>query len=316
MTIPKPLVSIGMMVYNAELFVRRSLESLLAQDYENFELIISDNASTDRSGDICQEYLAKDKRVRYQRNPINLGAVENGNRLIDLATGKYFMWAADHDLWDPSFISSCISVLEAKPEVVLVYTEAMLIDVNDEPQGIIPEYIDTQGLSALQRYEQLIWNLKYCFMVYGVIRRDVLVQVNRVKKVMGGDILLLSELGLRGPFAQILKPLYFRRENRPLEDPATERTSRRLYLLDPANASRKVRYSFAELMRELRDHHLLLVLKSSLTVSEKKRAFSATISCFHSRFGVRWFHSLPHPLGKMAKLFAPKWMRQKLYHYF
>src|SRR3954452_21534224 len=106
----QPLVSIGLPVYNGEQFIRTALDSLLGQTYQPLELIICDNASTDQTAAICQEYLAKDQRVRYYRNPTNLGAVKNFNRAFELSSGIYFMWAADHDLREPTFVSRCVEV--------------------------------------------------------------------------------------------------------------------------------------------------------------------------------------------------------------
>jgi glycosyltransferase involved in cell wall biosynthesis len=108
----KPLVSIGMPVYNGEKYIRQALDSLLAQDYGHFELIISDNASTDGTAEICREYVAKDDRIRYCRNETNLGAVRNFNRVFELSSGKYFMWAATDNMLSSIFISCCFSLLQ------------------------------------------------------------------------------------------------------------------------------------------------------------------------------------------------------------
>src|SRR5215467_531149 len=112
MTDGKQLVSIGLPAHNARKYIQQTLDSLLIQDYECFELIVSDNASTDGTWDVCQEYARRDKRISCYRNDINLGATKNFNRVLELSCGKYFMWAADHDRWHPSFISRCISILE------------------------------------------------------------------------------------------------------------------------------------------------------------------------------------------------------------
>ncbi len=92
-----PTVNIGMPVYNAENYLQGALDSLLAQDYGDFDLLISDNASTDRTQEICLDYTARDRRVRYQRNGRNIGAADNFNRVLEPACGKYFMWAAHDD---------------------------------------------------------------------------------------------------------------------------------------------------------------------------------------------------------------------------
>lgn len=111
MTDDKPLVSIGMPVYNGERYIRQALDSLLAQDYANFELIISDNVSTDGTQGICLEYAARDERIRYYRNETNLGALRNFNRVFELSSGKYFMWAAHDDVWNPAYVQEVLALL-------------------------------------------------------------------------------------------------------------------------------------------------------------------------------------------------------------
>src|ERR1700726_3052082 len=123
-----PLVSIGIPVFNAQRYLREALDSLIAQDYENIELVISENASTDGTAAICREYAARDPRVRYERAEMNQGAVWNFNRVYSLARGTYFMWAAFDDLRAPSYVRRCVERLEAQPSAVLCCTDVRLID--------------------------------------------------------------------------------------------------------------------------------------------------------------------------------------------
>src|SRR5437879_5289624 len=118
-----PRVTIGMPVYNGEARLATALDSLLAQDYRDFELIISDNASTDATGSICHDYARADGRIRYYRHPQNMGAAHNFQRVLQLARGQYFMWAAYDDLWDPDFLTRCLAVLETDPSAVLAYPQ-------------------------------------------------------------------------------------------------------------------------------------------------------------------------------------------------
>ncbi|MDO9207221.1 MAG: glycosyltransferase, partial [Sulfuricurvum sp.] len=107
-------VSIGMPVYNGEMFIQEALDSLLSQTFTDFELIISDNGSTDKTEAICHEYAAKDERIRYIRQPENRGAIANFQFVLDEATGKYFMWAAYDDLWAPDFLMDATALLADK----------------------------------------------------------------------------------------------------------------------------------------------------------------------------------------------------------
>src|SRR5579859_2443011 len=122
------LVSIGMPLYNAERYLVEALDSLLAQDYSNLEVIISDNASSDGTEAICRNYAARDVRIAYHRSEVNHGAVWNFNRVFELAAGDYFMWAAYDDTRAPTFVSACVTALEGRPEAALCCTGVGFID--------------------------------------------------------------------------------------------------------------------------------------------------------------------------------------------
>ena len=102
------VVSIGMPVYNGELFLRGALDSLLAQSFGNFELIISDNGSNDGTELICREFARNDSRISYIKQPTNNGAIWNFNFVLQQAQGEYFMWAAHDDLWDKEWIAKLL----------------------------------------------------------------------------------------------------------------------------------------------------------------------------------------------------------------
>lgn len=107
----QPLVSIGIPVFNGERFINQALDTLRAQTYDNLELVISDNASTDSTGEICREYASKDRRIKYFRNPVNIGLCKNFRRAVTLATGEYFMWAAADDLKSPTAVEPCVQAI-------------------------------------------------------------------------------------------------------------------------------------------------------------------------------------------------------------
>src|SRR3569833_191665 len=114
-----PKVSIGLPVYNGENIFRETLDSILDQTFEDFELIISDNASTDHTEAICQSYVDRDKRVRYLRNPENIGASGNYTRVFEAASGENFKWAAHDDVCATTFLAECVNVLDRDPAIVL-----------------------------------------------------------------------------------------------------------------------------------------------------------------------------------------------------
>ena len=117
-----PLVSIGVPVFNGDKLLAQALAALLHQDYNNLEIIISDNGSTDTTSNICKEFVNKDTRVKYFRSEENFGLSWNFNRVLELSSGKYFMWAAHDDLREPSFVRACVEKMEQCPEAVLCQT--------------------------------------------------------------------------------------------------------------------------------------------------------------------------------------------------
>lgn len=128
MTTHIPRVTIGLPVYNGRNYLAQTMESLLAQTYTDFELVICDNASTDDTEAICRAFAARDERVRYFRNEENIGASANYNRVFELGRGMYFKWAAHDDLLAPAYLERCVEVLDQNPDVVLAYTQAKAID--------------------------------------------------------------------------------------------------------------------------------------------------------------------------------------------
>ena len=116
-----PRVSVGMPIFNSARFIRQAVDSVLGQLFTDFELIISDNASTDDTSVICQEYAMRDKRIRYFRQGENKGAHFNFNFVLAQARGEYFMWAAYDDKWDSTCLLKYTSVLDDDKDVNLVF---------------------------------------------------------------------------------------------------------------------------------------------------------------------------------------------------
>src|SRR2546425_2550054 len=123
-----PLVSIGLPVYNGENYVREAIESILDQGFADFELIISDNASTDRTGEICREWISRDSRVRYYKSEVNRGLAWNFNRVFELACGRYFLWVSHDDRVGEDYLSRCLEVLERYSGVVLCFSNSNYIN--------------------------------------------------------------------------------------------------------------------------------------------------------------------------------------------
>jgi glycosyltransferase involved in cell wall biosynthesis len=204
-------VSIGLPVYNGGRYIAETLDSLLAQTYEDFELIICDNASTDRTEQICRTYAAKDDRIRYVRNSTNLGATRNYRLAFELSSGEYFRWANCDDLFAPTSLSRCVETLDREQATVLTYPKTKLIDARGQ---IISEYEDglhLQAASASERFVHLSLRLGLVNAIYGLIRANVLKKTELIGNFIGADTVLLAELTLYGKFWEIPEFLFYRR---------------------------------------------------------------------------------------------------------
>lgn len=209
----KPRVSIGLPVYNGQNYLAETLDNLLSQHYTDFELIISDNASTDETEAICRRYAAQDTRIRYDRAEKNRGAAWNYNRVFELATGEYFKWAAHDDLCAPEFLERCVAVLDQNPDVVLAFPRTKAIDANGE---VIDEYISkVNGLSTsvYKRFYEFVVVPHPCVSVFGLMRTDVLAKTKLIGRYTGSDRPLLGELSLRGKLYEIPEFLFFYRNH-------------------------------------------------------------------------------------------------------
>ena len=107
---PVPRVSVGLPVYNGERFLAQAIDSVLQQTHSDLELVISDNASTDRTEEICRSYTTQDSRVRYFRSSANIGACRNFSRVFELSRAPYFKWACYDDICVPGFLEKCVAV--------------------------------------------------------------------------------------------------------------------------------------------------------------------------------------------------------------
>lgn len=207
----QPLVSIGLPVYNGARFLGEALEALLNQTYSNIELIVSDNASTDATPEICSRVAAGDRRVRYSRLARNIGGIPNHNRVFSLATGKYFMWASHDDLVLPSYVEKSVDCLERDTTAVLAYGKTSIIDVTGEIQRQLIVSHSADSPRAADRFKEFTQLYSMLEAFFGLIRREVLAKTRLHLLHPGSDRLLLAELSLRGRFVQIPEYLFKRR---------------------------------------------------------------------------------------------------------
>jgi GT2 family glycosyltransferase len=211
---PAPRVTIGLPVFNGEAFLAAAIDTLLAQTYRNFELIISDNASTDGTEAICRDRAARDARIRYYRSDANRGAMWNFNRVVELARGEYFKWAAHDDKHEPTYVERCVEALDRHADVVLACTK--LIDIDDD--GVRKEvevpHLRWDSPRPNVRFRALANPHHRCESVFGVIRTDVLRKTGLLSDYAGCDRVLLAQIALAGKFYEVPEVLFLHREHK------------------------------------------------------------------------------------------------------
>ena len=214
-----PRVSVGMPVYNSERYLEEALESLLAQSFGDVELVVSDNASSDRTGDICRAYASKDERIRYFRMRRNYGVIDNFNNVFRLSTGEYFKWAASDDVCGRDYLSRAVEVLDQDPSTVLVWGKTVGIDERGRRVPLEHEMTDMNSAQSVYspdpavRFRRLMRNIWWVDgPFYGLIRAEALGATRWLHpRHMSGDQILLTELSLKGRFYELPDEMFFAR---------------------------------------------------------------------------------------------------------
>lgn len=208
-----PKVSLGLPIYNGENFVREAIDSILTQTFTDFELVITDNGSTDKTQEICEAYAAQDARVKYFRNERNLGAAPNFNRAFEKCRGEYFKWVAHDDVMGPRFLEACVDVLDNNPDVVLCFPNVVVIDETGKHIDKYDINLTSNVSSPTERFRSLTTDWHMCFDIFGLIRRDALAQTPLMGSYGHGDGVLLARLGLMGRFHKIQEVMFYSRRH-------------------------------------------------------------------------------------------------------
>jgi glycosyltransferase involved in cell wall biosynthesis len=228
-----PDVSIGLPVYNGADFLGAAIESHLAQTFGDFELVISDNASTDGTEELCRRYARQDRRIRYVRQAENIGANANYNEVVGISRAPYFRWAADDDILAPEYLEKTYGLLSKDDDAVLCHSFTTYIDEAGEPlraaddgRGFVDDqgtYVDGPDPSVATRrldsphphvrFRDVLLHTKWCFEIFGLLRREVLLTTPLHQRFYGTDRVLLAELSLLGTWLVVEEPLWARRSH-------------------------------------------------------------------------------------------------------
>jgi glycosyltransferase involved in cell wall biosynthesis len=238
---PPPKVSIGLPVFNGERYLGEAVDSLLAQTFGDFELILSDNASTDATGALCRQYADRDARVRYHRNDRNLGACRNFNLTVEFARGEYFKWAAHDDIHAPQYLARCVEALDADPSLVASHTDGQVID---EHGRRMHDHRYPAGHAASSdpacRFADLLREDRRSLEVFGVFRASALRRTRLLGAYVGADRVLRTHLGLLGRFHMVSELLFLNRDHPARCIRALPAHHLRLQWWDPRQAGQRV----------------------------------------------------------------------------
>ena len=264
-----PRLSIGLPVYNGQECLTEALDALLGQSYEDFELIISDNASTDATAGICRRYEKQDSRIVYIRQPANIGRVPNHNFLIRRARGELFKWAACDDLYARDLLKRCVDALDECPDVVLTHSWSAMIDNSRNVLKLVDYPVATDSARAPERFRSMLFD-GWGDDSYGVIRTKVLRRTPLHGSYHFADRTFTTELALHGRFYQVPDWLFFRRDAPPRTSPFTVRS--RCAYMDPQRADR-LRHPVARLYGEYFWAYIAMIRRAPLSASDRQECY-------------------------------------------
>lgn len=273
-----PRISIGMPVYNGAKWLAPTVESVLSQRFQDIELVISDNASTDDTEALCQAYAARDPRVRYRRNRENVGIANNFNLAFTHARGRYFKWMSCGDLIAPAFLTRCADLLDRRPEVVLAYPVTRVFSEDPAHGEDYREVFDLDVDDPVQRFRDYTRRVRLNNIMHGLYRRDTLARTRLYRSFLRADYNMIAAVLLQGRAVCVDEVLNFRRmQPETTTKGLTESQLRSVYA-----PSRPSSLKYQEWQR-VRDYYSM-VLRSGLSLGQRVQllAFVTKNAYWHS----------------------------------
>jgi glycosyltransferase involved in cell wall biosynthesis len=264
-TTPAPRVSFGVPVYNEETSIRRCLDSLLAQDFADFEVVVCDNASTDRTREVVESYAARDPRIRLFTSERNVGLIQNFNRVVQLTRGEFFRWVGADDWLEPTYASRTVAALDADPGAIVATADLALHDEQGRTRRVEFHGERLESESPARRFARVLWfytGVVRYEPLYSLMRRDVLRRTAVIRDVANNDLMLIAELSLIGRFTHVPE-LLFHRTWRPLPDVKL--------LLERLAGGRSLASSWLARAKVL----LSIATRGAISASERARCYAA-----------------------------------------
>lgn len=277
-----PRLTVGLPVYNGARYLAESLDALLGQTFTDFDLVISDNASTDGTADICQAYALRDSRLTYIRQPQNIGMSPNRNFVIAQARGELLKMVSQDDLSARDYLKSCVEVLDERPDVVAAHCREAMIDSAGMITGIISYSPAASPSSGPERFRSMLLDGSDRY-TRGVMRISTLLRTRLHRSHHFADRTISIELGFHGPFYQVPDVMYFRRDEPERPDQGSVRS--RCASLDPRRAS-PLRHPVARLYAEYVWAYVAAIHSAPLRAQEKRECY---------RYLSRWLGSRAFP---------------------
>ncbi len=227
-----PKVVIGVPVYNGENYLREALESIANQTFTDFKVIISDNASTDSTPEICREFALRDSRFTYYRQPENIGGAPNFNFAFQPGDAPYFKWAAHDDVMAPDYLRQCVECLDNNPSLSMVHSRSVTINKQGQSIGNYDRELRLNGEKASDRFWRILWVVHYT-EVFGVMRSDMIAKTQMHPSIVGSDRHFMTEMILQGDVGYVEDYLFLRRHHPESFCNALKNNLARLQWFDP-----------------------------------------------------------------------------------
>jgi Glycosyl transferase family 2 len=295
----EPLVSIGLPVRNGERYLGEAVQSVLDQEHGRLELVISDNASNDGTEEICRQFASADGRVRYHRQPQDIGLVPNFNAVLRLARGTYVKWMGDDDWLTPRYVSRCVEVLDDDAALILVTTQQAHVHADGAVESADYDGTRMRSDRPVERFTEMLRLLTESHLLldplYGMMRRDPVRRLPRPVMLFEDEIFAVR-LALAGPLGHVRQVLSYRRFKPFQRLPAT---ARRLGV-PPWQANVATTLQCRELLAAVREADLdprerreagaavarMFVRRKRITATHRSRKLAGVVS-----------HALARPLG-------------------